>query len=223
MSTSQLAALYSELKVFCEGGSQYGLVQKPKKVAGMQYLFVNRLLDELVHTLDVDSQPVYVSNDLALRGALVDLKVFEKKAANPKYKDTVKLDLFFTTPDGQKFAIRTGYESVFGKGAIYSLNAFSAEELKDIVLGWKPGEDDDKKTVYAEVSLPDGSWKAANREISIEQAVDQLLSKITGEPSAFPKQQNIDAPKPSAPAKKNVAPKVDTTLLDDVDFDQIPF
>jgi hypothetical protein len=220
---NMLANLHDELgQVLNKSASQYGLVQKPKKPLGLQYFFVNRDEDKLVHSLDADSNPVYVSNDLCIRGALVEIKVFEKKATKAKYKDTIKLDLFFTTPDGQKFAVRTGYESTFGKGAIYALNAFSAQELKDIVLGWKPGDDEDKKTVYAEVMLPDGSWKQANREMPLDKATDELAAKLSGLSTSLPKQQTAATIK--QPSVKKNAMEPEPELLAAVnDYDDIPF
>jgi hypothetical protein len=220
---NMLANLHAELgQALNEGTSQYGLIQKPKKPAGLQYLFVNRDEDLLVHKLNADSKPVYVSNDLAIRGALVEIKVFEKKATKDKYKDTIKLDLFFATRDGQRFAVRTGYESTFGKGAIYALNAFSPQELKDIVLGWKPGDDEDKKTVYAEVTLPDGSWKQANRQMPLDQATDELVAKLSGASVSLPKQQSSPTPKAPSVRKAAMEPEPESLVVDD-DYANIPF
>jgi hypothetical protein len=222
---NMLANIYAELGDVLNKGQSSGIVPFPQRAASTMFVFVNRSEAGCWYSLDENSNPVYIPNSSGIRGTLLSVEFHQKNTDD--YGDKTYLRVFLATDSG-KFVIQSGVDSTFSEGVVASLNAFSAAELKDIVIGIKPSDattGKQAKVVFAQVVLPDGTWKKADREKPFAVAFDEVNAKVFGlMPPALPKQQDFSAPATKKPAPVAAKRATSAVIEPEPDFDEsIPF
>ena len=176
-----LQELYNELnevfgKTSNSSGSS-GIITMPQSSGGVTTVFIERSDKGCWYVLEDDERD-YISEDSGIRGRVSEIKVelYEPEG----YEASQKLKVYIAA-ESTTYMLWTGVNSSFGKSLIKGLNTLTYAELQDVVIGVTPSKDTKgkgAKVVFANVVLPDGSWKRSDGETPIDTQLSQLRQKL---------------------------------------------